>query len=203
MTFAFDEQFTMFDITPVENQFILEQLPEAKGDYVKVYLYGLLHCYHPREDVTPDSMSRDLNIPKDEILAAFRYWERHGAVRRISDHPPAWQYINFKQRSSSSFIEVDPEYAEFCKSLESSFKGRREFSGSEMAAIYEWKEGNMQLPAEVIIMLLKHMERTRGKHFKIKDAERLAMKLADQNARSEGEAAIVMSRDEEATRGMQ
>ena len=87
MTFAFDEQYTMFDVTPVENQFILEQLPEAKGDYVKVYLYGLMHCYHPREDVTPEAMSRELNIPVEDILLAFRYWERHGAVRRISDHP--------------------------------------------------------------------------------------------------------------------
>ena len=32
--FGFDERYAMFDITPVENLFILEYLPEAKGDYV-------------------------------------------------------------------------------------------------------------------------------------------------------------------------
>ena len=202
MTFAFDEQFTMFDVTPVENQFILEQLPGAKGDYVKVYLYGLMHCYHPREDVTPESMSRELGLPVEDILLAFRYWERHGAVRRISDHPPAWQYISFKQRNTSTIVEVDPDYAAFSRELETAFEGKRVFRGNETAAIYEWKEGSMQLPTEVILMILSHMTRIKGKNFRISDAEKLAMKLADENARTEEEAAEVLSRDEAAMAGM-
>ena len=28
--FGFDERYAMFDITPVENQFILDYLPDAK-----------------------------------------------------------------------------------------------------------------------------------------------------------------------------
>ncbi len=203
MTFAFDEKFTMFDVTPVENQFILEQLPGAKGDYVKVYLYGLLHCYHPREDMTPETMSRELNLPVEDILAAFRYWERHGAVRRISDRPPAWQYVSFRERNTSSDIGgVDPDYAAFCRELETAFEGKRVFHGSEMATVYEWKEGSMQLPTEVILMILSHMTRVQGKSFKIGEAEKLAMKLADENARTEEEAASVLARDEAATTGM-
>ena len=203
MTFAFDEQFTMFDVTPVENQFILEQLPGAKGDYVKVYLYGLMHCYHPREDVTPESMGRELNIPVEDILLAFRYWERHGAVRRISDHPPAWQYVSFRQRMVMPHADdVDPEYAAFSRELENAFEGKRVFRGSEAAAIYEWKEGSMQLPTEVILMVLSHMIKVRGKSFKISEAEKLATKLAEENARTEEEAAEVLSRDEAATKGM-
>ena len=75
MTFAFDERYAMFDITPVENQFILEYMPGAKGDYVKVYLYGLLCCYHPRKEMDVASMSRELGMTEDVILAAYRYWE--------------------------------------------------------------------------------------------------------------------------------
>ena len=60
MTFAFDEQFAMFDITPVENHFILEYLPGARGEYVKVYLYGLLYCYHPRKEMNISDISREL-----------------------------------------------------------------------------------------------------------------------------------------------
>ena len=40
--FGFDEQYAMFDVTPVANQFLLEYMPMARGDYVKVYLYGLM-----------------------------------------------------------------------------------------------------------------------------------------------------------------
>ena len=90
MTFAFDERYAMFDITPVENQFILEYLPGAKGDYVKVYLFGLLCCYHPRKEMDVTRMSRELGMAEDTILAAFRYWERRGIVRRVGDNPPEW-----------------------------------------------------------------------------------------------------------------
>ena len=94
--FGFDERFAMFDITPVENLFILEYLPSAKGDYVRVYLYGLMRCYHPEQDMNLDRMSHELNMTQEEVLSAFRYWERRRLVRRISDKPPKWQYVNLK-----------------------------------------------------------------------------------------------------------
>ena len=55
--FAFDNQFAMFDATPVQNQFILEYMPAAPGDYVKVYLYGLMQCHHPGTDMTLNPVS--------------------------------------------------------------------------------------------------------------------------------------------------
>ena len=39
--FSFDEQAALFDVTPLPNQFILNYLPEASGDAVRVYLFGL------------------------------------------------------------------------------------------------------------------------------------------------------------------
>lgn len=188
-------------MTPVENQFILEQLPGARGDYVKVYLYGLLYCYHPKEEADLDSMARDLDMTRDEIMAAYRYWERHKVVRRISDNPPVWQYINFKQRTFAADDAADPEYVRFSQDVERSFDGIRSFRGSEIAEAYEWKD-SMQLPPEVIIMILSHMVRTRGKSFHISDAQKLAVRLAEENARTEDEAAEVLSRDEAAARNM-
>ena len=78
--FRFDTKYAMFDITPVENQFILEYLPAAKGDYVRVYLYGLMRCYHSEEDMNLDRMSHELNITREEIISAFSYWERRRLV---------------------------------------------------------------------------------------------------------------------------
>ena len=201
MTFSFDDQFTMFDVTPVENQFILEQLPGARGDYVKVYLYGLLYCYHPKEEVNLESMARDLDMTCDEIMAAYRYWERHKAVRRISDNPPVWQYVSFKQRAFASDDDADPDYVRFSQDLERSFDGIRSFRGSEIAEAYEWKD-SMDLPPEVIIMIFSHMLRTRGKNFRMADAQKLAVRLAEENARTEDEAAEVLSRDETAAQNM-
>ena len=201
MTFAFDDRYAMFDITPVENQFILEYLSGAKGDYVKVYLYGLLCCYHPKKEMDIAAMSRELNLSEDVILAAFRYWERQHVVRRISDNPPQWQYINIKQMSLSSAEGPEPDYARFSRDLENAFEGERDFHGSEIAACYEWKE-DMNLTTEAIVMLLKYMSRTRGKNFKIKDAEKLAIRLSEEEAYTAEDAEAVLGRDEAMTSGL-
>ena len=195
MTFAFDERYAMFDITPVENQFILEYMPGAKGDYVKVYLYGLLCCYHPRKEMDVASMSRELGMPEDVILAAYRYWERRGIVRRVSDNPPAWQYVNIKQNNMGGDADTDREYIRFTRELESSFEDIRDLHGSEIATCYEWKE-EMGLSTEVIIMLLKFMARTRGKNFRIRDAEKTAVLLSEEKAYTIEDAEMVLGRDE-------
>lgn len=201
MTFAFDEQFAMFDITPVENQFILEYLPGAKGDYVKVYLYGLLFCYHPKKELDISTMSRELGMKEEDILLAFRYWERSGAVRRVQDHPPAWQYVNIKQINISSDDFVDSDYVQFCREVDNCFEGIRDFHGSEKSVCYEWKE-SLQLPSEIILMLLKYMYKTRGKSFRIKDAEKIAIKLSEEKAFTIEEAEHILGRDEKMNDGL-
>ena len=194
--FGFDERYAMFDITPVENQFVLEYLPDAKGDYVKVYLYGLMRCYHPEEDLSLERMSRELNMTEDEVTAAFRYWERRKLVRRVSDNPPKWQYINIKQKSLSDGGEpVDPEFEEFSRSIYDVFDGVRRLHGNELNTCFEWRE-DLKLPTEVIIMLLNHMVQTKGKNFKFSDAQKVAMRMANDNIRTVEEAEAFFSRDE-------
>ena len=38
----FADGASMFSTTPVENLFMLEFMPNAPGDFVRVYLYGLM-----------------------------------------------------------------------------------------------------------------------------------------------------------------
>ena len=202
MTFAFDERYAMFDVTPVENQFILEYLAGAKGDYVKVYLYGLLCCYHPRKEMDIAGMSRELELPEDVILAAFRYWEGRHLVCRISDNPPVWQYINIKQLNLNNGADgPEQDYTRFSREVQSAFDGDREFHGSELSACYEWKE-DLGLSTEVIILLLKHMSLTRGKNFRIRDAEKTAILLSDEKAFTAEDAEAVLGRDEAAIAGL-
>ena len=200
--FGFDERFAMFDITPVENQFILEYLPGAKGDYVKVYLYGLMRCYHPEDDMSLDRMSHELNMTADEVAAAFRFWERKGLVRRISDKPPKWQYVNILQKSLGGDSEsADPEYEEFGNAVYEAFDKVRRLHGSELSECFEWKE-DLNLPTEVIIMLLNHMAEIKGKNFRISDAGKVAVQMAGENIRTLEAAEEFFSRDEKAYRGI-
>ena len=200
--FGFDERYAMFDITPVDNQFILEYMPDAKGDYVKVFLYGLMRCYHPEEDMNLDRMSHELNMTQDEITAAFRYWERKRLVRRVSDQPPVWKYVNSKQILAGPADEpADSDYEDFCKAIYEAFDHVRRLHGSELSTIFEWHESSLQLPTEVIIMLLNHMIQVKGRNFRIRDAEKTAVHMAEENIRTVEAAEAFFSRDEQAYAG--
>ena len=182
--FGFDERYAMFDITPVENQFILDYLPAARGDYVKVYLYGLMRCYHPEDSMSTDRMSHELNMSEEDIELAFAYWERKGLVRRVSDKPPRWQYVNIKQRIFTGGDDtIDPEYEAFSNAVYDAFGRVRRLHGNELNTCFDWVE-DLKLPTEVIIMLLNHMVDIKGRNFRISDASKIALRMAEEDIRT-------------------
>ena len=66
--------------TKVENLFISEYLPDAPGDYVKVFLIGLMHAQY---DIEPNrsEVAMTLKLSEEEIAEAWIYWESRGLVR--------------------------------------------------------------------------------------------------------------------------
>jgi len=201
MLFGFEDRFAMFDMTPVDNQFIQEYLPSARGDDVRVYLYGLMRCYHPEENLTPARMGQDLNLTEEEIAKAYRYWERKGLVRRISDDPVSYQYVSLRRAGlAGEEIPLDPEYEAFAESLYGVFDHGRRLHGSEIRTCYEWVE-DLKLPPEAVIMLLKHMERKKGKNFSIQSAEQTAVQMAQEGVTTVEEAEDFLSRDQEIYQG--
>ena len=81
--FEKDPAALAWGVTPLENKFLLEYLPAAKGDYVKVYLWGLFRAGQSDGDYGPAEMAQDLFLTAPEIEAALRYWERRGLVSRL------------------------------------------------------------------------------------------------------------------------
>ena len=90
--FKQDDSMLRFGALPVDNLFIQEYLPAAKGDYVKVYLYGLYLSQHPREELTLAEIAHDLALTEGEIESALRYWERRRLVTRLRDNPPEYAF---------------------------------------------------------------------------------------------------------------
>ena len=196
MLFDFEDRYGLFDVTPVDNQFIQEYLPLARGDDVRVYLYGLMQCYHPEADLTLAQMSRDLGLTEETVERAYQYWERKGLVRRVSDHPPVYQYVSLRQRMiSGGGTQLDPDYEAFVDSVYGVFDHGRRLHGGEIRTCYEWVE-DLKLPPEAVIMLLKHMERNHGKNFSIKSAQQIAMQMAMEGVGTVEEAEAFLSRDE-------
>ena len=201
MLFEFEDRFALFDMTPVDNQFIQEFLPAARGDDVRVYLYGLMRCYHPDLEMDLKQMSQDLRLSEEEITRAYRYWERKGLVQRVSDDPPSYRYVSLRRRMmSGGEPEIDPEYEAFTESLYGVFDNGRRLHGAEIRTCYEWVE-ELKLPQEAVIMLLKHMEGLKGKNFSIQSAEQLAMQMAQENVQTVEEAEEFLSRDQSVYQG--
>lgn len=67
--------------TEVENLFINDYMPEAPGDYVKVYLYGQL-CSGFQNSLSDSAFAAQLGLSLKEVKDAWDYWEEKGLVRK-------------------------------------------------------------------------------------------------------------------------
>lgn len=66
--------------TRVANLFINEMLPKAPGEYVKVYLFGLMYA-QMEYAIDVETIARDLDMSVSDVEKAFAYWVRMGAIR--------------------------------------------------------------------------------------------------------------------------
>ncbi|MFY9613497.1 MAG: primosomal replication protein N, partial [Tissierellaceae bacterium] len=71
--------------TPIENIFINDYMPMANGTYVKVYLLGFKYAYDKdyKIDVNNKTIAKHLNIPLEDVLRAWDFWEEKGIVEKI------------------------------------------------------------------------------------------------------------------------
>lgn len=170
--FSFDEQAALFDVTPLPNQFILNYLPEASGDAVRVYLFGLVACYHHEAISDLQQMARELNMTEDDIRAAYRYWERKGLVQRVADNPPQYRYQNIYQvMMTGAQAQIDPAYEQFAEAIYGVFDNDRRLHGKDVSQCYEWVE-QMHLPPDVVIAMMRHMVQKHGKNVSMKKPSR-------------------------------
>ena len=177
--FELDENAIAYGVTPVENRFLLDCLPAAKGDYIKVYLWGLFACAHKGAEYTLEEMAQEIFLSVPEIEAALRYWERRGLVTRLSDDPPKYRFYSAVQRSqASAAADVDTEYVAFAEAVYAAFGDRRKASPSEISLAWEWVQ-DVGLPPEAVLMLLHHCMAQKGPHFSFKAAEKLAVSMKE------------------------
>ena len=85
---SYSNKFIMEGLTVLDNTFLNEFLPQATGDDVKVYLYGLSLCSNPNiEDNCIDTMSKVLSLTEDDIIKSFSYWQEMGLIQIVSVKP--------------------------------------------------------------------------------------------------------------------
>ena len=151
----------MFGSTPVENMFILEYMPAAPGDFVRVYLFGLMLCHHPEMSEDIDGMARALRIDPEAVLSAFRYWEREGLVSKKTDNPPTYEYVQLNHNAATPEPMEDVyRYRNFNQELQMALPGMI-LESHEIRIANEWLD-ELHLPEEVVLTMVRAEVARRG-----------------------------------------
>ena len=195
--FERDGQAVFFGVTAVENIFLTELMPAAKGDFVKVYLSALFHSGQKDEALSLDDFARELGQTAAEVEAALRYWERRGALSYIASDPPVYRLYSLAQRSltgQDAAAQADEAFVSFSESVYALFGDDRKVRPSEIAMAYEWvvDEG---LSEGAVLTLLNHLKHTAGKQFSFRKAGETAARM-----RQEG---VISAEDAESYLGFQ
>ena len=69
--FEFNAQSDDIRTTTVENAFLTHYMPQARGDYVKVYLYGL-KCCTLGQSFSDDDIAAALDLSVSDVKKAWK-----------------------------------------------------------------------------------------------------------------------------------
>lgn len=145
------------ELTPVDNLFLSEYLPDADGDAVKVYLYGLMQCYHSAVD---KPVNEALCLSHAQVICAFSYWQNKGLVRIVSEDPLSVEYLMSEQPASTT--EPTAKYARFVQSL-SALLAPRSLRLREMQCVYDCME-TFGLDERTVLELISYCMEQKGKN---------------------------------------
>lgn len=119
---SFDFETTDMDLgnTPIENIFLNDYMPMANGTYVKVYLLGYKYAHDKdlKIDVTNKTIANNLDVPLEDVLRAWDFWERKGIIKKNGDDLVDYKvtFLNLKQLYIRNNIMVPLEKNEKKKS---------------------------------------------------------------------------------------
>ena len=123
MTCSFSKELSASGITSVENTFILEYLPVASGNDVKVYLYGLFLCQNNKYDVPLEEMAKSLNLTVEEVKNSFLFWQEYDLVS-VTEDPFAVIYQPLIKGYGKAKRYKPEKYTDFCAVLQQMLKNR-------------------------------------------------------------------------------
>lgn len=66
----------MYSVTPLSNYFIDEIMPDANGEFVKVYLYLLRVLSSSNSNISICHIADKLNHTEKDVIRALKYWEQ-------------------------------------------------------------------------------------------------------------------------------
>ncbi|MBQ7754362.1 MAG: DnaD domain protein [Clostridia bacterium] len=173
MNIHFSPEAQKREQTPVDNLFFSEYMPDADGEAVKVYLYGLMQCRFP--SMGDVALSEALNLPEGAVRAAFVYWQSKGLVRILKDEPLEVEYLTVEQPAVTTAVPL--KYQSFVRALNELIAPRR-FNMNELGHIYDCIE-TFRLEEKTVLELVSHCMEEKGRNVRIQYILTVAKSWAD------------------------
>lgn len=120
--FKLSAEATLDGYVTVENKFIIDYLPYADGDYVRVYLYALFLSAHGDGADDLASLARRLGLDAATADAAVEYWSELGLMSRLGDDITFFPIRDARPKIKK--YDVD-KYSEFNRMAQSFLRGRQ------------------------------------------------------------------------------
>lgn len=161
MNIHFSPEAQKREQTPVDNLFFSEFMPDADGECVKVYLYGLMQCRYP--SMGDISISEALDLPEGTVQSAFVYWQSKGLVRILREAPLEVEYLTVEQPAVTTAVPL--KYRSFIRALNELIAPRR-FNMNELGHIYDCIE-TFHLEEKTVLELVSHCMEEKGRNVRI------------------------------------
>lgn len=151
------------DYTPVSNIFIDKYLPNARGEFVKVYLLGLKYCISGELGVSSSILAGALHLLETDVMNAWNYWSDEGVIKLIPiDNMGNFNidFIDLKESPSDTKEDVDLLTELNKSSIKDMFDDiqkliGRTLSSKEMMMYIGWHK-DLLFPPELILLLIQY-----------------------------------------------
>lgn len=160
MEFKIDEPKLDLGDTSVENIFLNDYMPQADGDFVKVYLAGLQLAMRGGEG-DHYALADRLNILESDVKRAWDYWESEGIIQKIYEGESyGIRFLRLKElytreiytpsRTKSDFVRrlEDREIADMFSGCE--YYMRKPLSYQKKLDIASWREAYNMTPEMIL-----------------------------------------------------
>ena len=157
------------DFTPVSNVFIEKYMPNARGEFIKVYLLMLKYSTSGEMGASSSILASALNLLESDIINALNYWNDEGILKLIPIDKMGnfnIEFVNLAHESKTKTKEVNllkalnnPSTNDMLKDIEMLLS--RPLSPKEMEIYLSWQE-DFNFSSELILILFEYCV-SRGK----------------------------------------
>lgn len=159
---SYSKDAAMFDVTPIENEFLLDFMPAAPENAVRVYLYVRMLCAHPEMGGGVAEVAQALRMEEDEVLDNLAYWEQMGLVEKLGDRPARFEVRSVRGAAERAPFELEADrYVAVNAALRALFGDEDKLQARHLRMAGDWMD-MMGFSQEAAVQLVKYELRLPG-----------------------------------------